>query len=192
MEIFKDIKGYEGFYQVSNLGTVRSIERKYIDSKGVQKRRSGKVLSPFKTRCGYLLVIVSKEGIAIKYSIHRLVAETFINKVDKRECVNHIDGNKQNNAVDNLEWCSHSENIKHAFRTGLKKPSMHRVGKKNEQNGKSVRIQQLTKDGLLIKEYPSISEAARQLNIRFGTSNIGSCANGKLSIAYGFKWQYAA
>lgn len=108
MEIYKDIKNYEGIYKVSNYGNVYSY---YTD----------KILKPikFKTKVTtYLRVDLVKNKKKCKHSIHRLVAEAFIENVDNKPCVNHIDNDASNNHVDNLEWCTHSENLLHAQKQG--------------------------------------------------------------------------
>lgn len=105
-EVWKDIKGYEGLYQVSNLGRVKSVKRN-LTLKPCNRNR-------------YLIVLLSKNGIKKAINVHRLVAQAFIPNPDDKRTVNHIDGNKQNNCVDNLEWCSQSENVKHAYDNKLK------------------------------------------------------------------------
>lgn len=116
-EIWKDIQGYEGLYQVSNLGRVKSLAR--LDTRG--QRVSEKILKLGKHRAGYFRVNLYKNGKMKQYLVHRLVALAFIPNPENKEQVNHIDGNKQNNVIENLEWCTHSENIQHAYRTGLAK-----------------------------------------------------------------------
>ncbi|HFK8175729.1 TPA: NUMOD3 domain-containing DNA-binding protein [Clostridium perfringens] len=117
MEVWKDIKGYEGMYQISNLGRVKALER--IDSRGL--RRKEKILKYNNTKNGYLEAVLCKNGKTKHITVHRLVAIHFIENINNLPIVNHIDGNKQNNKVDNLEWCTYSYNVKHAFRTGLAK-----------------------------------------------------------------------
>lgn len=115
-EIWKDIKGYEGLYQVSNLGRVKSLDRTYKSSLTNTETitRRGKVLKPLFNR-GYYYVALSSGNKVIRKSIHRLVAETFIpNNLNKPQ-VNHKDGNKKNNNVKNLEWATQSENQLHRF-----------------------------------------------------------------------------
>ena len=109
-EILKDIKGYEGRYQVSNLGNVKSLN--------YRRKGQKKILSQWNNGRGYLYVNFSNKN----YAVHRLVAETFIANIQRKEDVNHIDGNKKNNNVKNLEWCSRKENIQHAWKIGLDKP----------------------------------------------------------------------
>lgn len=116
-EIWKDIKGYEGLYQVSNLGRVKSLDT--ID------RLHRKHKSNIKHQCnngnGYLIVNLKHNGKQKNHLVHRIVATTFLENPDNKREVNHKDGNKQNNCVDNLEFVTRSENIKHAFKMGLNK-----------------------------------------------------------------------
>lgn len=109
MEIWKDIAGYEG-YQVSNLGTVKSLERECKGNKGCTFIRKGKVLSPKTHKNGYLIVGLCKDSKMKMYYIHRLVAEAFIQNPNNYPIINHKDENKQNNYIENLEWCDKSYN----------------------------------------------------------------------------------
>lgn len=106
-EVWKDIQGLEGCYQVSNMGRVRSVSRIVRAGKNKQRRTSGRVLTPWKTRHGYLQVNLGRNG---KAAIHRLVARAFIANPDNYPDVNHKDENKANNIASNLEWCNHSYN----------------------------------------------------------------------------------
>ena len=110
-EIWKDISGYEGLYQVSNLGRVRSFSK--FD------KASGHILSQQITPEGYPKVTLSVGGKRKHRKVHRLVAESFLDKTDESFIVNHIDGNKSNNSVLNLEWVSYSKNVKHALELEL-------------------------------------------------------------------------
>ena len=115
-EIFKDIKGYEGLYQVSNLGNVKSLPKG--DGNG-NKERILKFDNSNKTNTTtYLRVTLSGNGKTKRFSVHRLVAEAFIPNPDNKPHVNHIDNNGENNTVANLEWCTHSENMVHAQKQG--------------------------------------------------------------------------
>ena len=111
-EIWKDIKGYEGFYKVSNRGNVFSVERVYANG----KKRDGLILKPSCDRGGYLRVDICKNGVRKIESIHRLVAEAFIPNPNGLPQVNHIDEVKDNNNVENLEWCTREHNINHGKR----------------------------------------------------------------------------
>ena len=105
METWKDIKGYEGRYQVSSSGQVKGPR---------------KILKPFVSRFGYAEVNLHKQGKAKIALVHRLVAQAFLLNSKGSPCVNHLDGDKGNNCVDNLEWCTHQENTNHAILTGLR------------------------------------------------------------------------
>jgi hypothetical protein len=117
-EVWKDIAGYEGLYQVSNLGRVKSLERMIPYSKGMRKIPE-KIMKQEKNTDGYLrLKLVNNSGKKNK-KIHRLVAEAFIPNPEEKKCINHIDGDKSNNCVKNLEWVTYGENMKHAYENGL-------------------------------------------------------------------------
>lgn len=106
-EEFKSIKCYEGMYEISNYGRVISL-----------KFNREKILKHILNNSCQAITLC-KNGIAIRFDIHRLVAETFLDKSEEKNEVNHIDGNPQNNKVTNLEWCTHLENVRHAFKTDL-------------------------------------------------------------------------
>lgn len=127
MEIWKDVKDFEGLYQISNTGKVRSLKR---------NNTNGKILKSAFNYKGYEVVYFSKNNKKYVRKIHRLVAESFIPNLNHKEQVNHIDGNKANNNVDNLEWCTCRENIIHAYRNNLfeKQRNSH----KNKKNGSLV------------------------------------------------------
>lgn len=131
---------------------------------------------------GYVSVTLSGQR---SYRVHRLVAEAFIPNPENKPEVNHIDGNKQNNNVSNLEWCSHSENNIHAYRVLGKKS--HLEGKLGKNNPFSKRVLQI-KDGKIIAEFYGTGEASRQTNI--GQDSICRCCNGKRKTAGGFQWTY--
>lgn len=127
METWKPIKDYEGLYEISDCGRVKSLDR--WDS--LNRLKIGKILNCCDNGSGYMIVNLKAFGKQNIKTIHRLVAEAFIPNPNNLPCVNHKDGNKQNNNVDNLEWCTHSENMKHAFRTGL---SFQKKGEFNSQH----------------------------------------------------------
>lgn len=117
-EEWRDIPGYEDRYQVSNFGNVRSVDRfvEQFGHKNSYKRlMKGRTLILRKQRGGYLLATLTRDGKEKKETVHRLVALTFIPNPLNKEQVNHIDGNKENNCVENLEWCTQSENQKHCY-----------------------------------------------------------------------------
>lgn len=137
-EIWKDIKGFEGYYQVSNLGKVRSLDRvEYYQRKDsgkiTRRSRKGKPLVSKTDRYGYEVVHLRKDGeINVYPTVHRLVAEAFIENAENKPTVNHRDCDKKNNVVDNLEWNTISENTKHACDNGLHKPTV--VSMRGEKN----------------------------------------------------------
>lgn len=108
MEVFKDIEGFEGLYQISNLGNVKSL-------KGVRER----ILKANPNTYGYLQVGLQKDGKRYARTVHRLVAMAFLPNEYNKPDVNHLDGDKYNNCVDNLEWATEKENVNHAVETGL-------------------------------------------------------------------------
>lgn len=168
MEVWKDAVGFERAYQVSNLGRVKSKIRK-----GVIKE---KFLNPYKNNMGYECVDLWDNNHKKKL-VHRLVAEAFIPNPDCKPFINHIDGDKTNNKVENLEWCTHSENILHSFRV-----LGHRTVKGMVINNKPVKCLDTG------EVFPSASEAARHKGC--SQSNITKVILGKRNKAGGLKWAY--
>ena len=113
-EIWAPICGWEGLYEVSTLGRVRSLDRLVIEKTGKTRRRKGWVMAAVKSG-KYFGVTLSKGGCEVRLYLHRLVAEAFIPNPESKACVNHIDFNRSNNAVANLEWVTYAENSAHAF-----------------------------------------------------------------------------
>ena len=174
IEIWKDVKDYEGLYQVSNLGRVKSLNRKSKTKGDKYYLRKGRILIPRKSE--YLYVIFVKENTRKTCKIHRLVAETFIPNINSYPCVNHKDENKYNNNVDNLEWCSWEYNNNYGKRN-------KKVSIKN-----SKRVCQYTLNGHLIKEYYGMVEAERETGIAH--QSIAHCCKGKYHTAGGYIWKY--
>lgn len=140
-EEWRDIKGYEGLYQISEFGKVKSLERKVNGPKGLRIVEE-KILKPY-IGTGYKKVHLSKSGKGKQISVHRLVATNFIREPVGREVVNHIDGNKLNNHYSNLEWCTYRENNQHARENGLWKAfgSNHYLRKQTSRNSQTkVRV----------------------------------------------------
>jgi hypothetical protein len=178
MEVWKDIEGFEGLYQISNYGRVRSVDR-YIIHKGKtstwKQFKKGKIINPVLDDKGYYIVRLKKDKKYHK-KVHRLVAEHFLPRVEGKDYVNHKDGNKLNNHVDNLEWCTFLENIQHAYSMGL-----------NTSN-KPRRVQMLDLDGNVIREFYSLHEAAREVGAE--PTNIAKVCRGKRKTHMGYRWRY--
>lgn len=190
-EIWKDVVGYEGYYQVSNLGRVRSLDRIVRHKNGIITKYKSKIISQAKNRYGYIMVRLSKNCITTSFSVHRLVAIAFIDYDENRPEVNHIDGNKENNCVDNLEWCTRSQNIIHACKKGLrdtcKKSSIKNFKIASEKNKRKVNQYDL--NDKFIKQWEYISDVAKKM--KYDSSSISKCCRGKAKTAYGYKWEYA-
>lgn len=181
-EIWKDIENYEGLYQVSNLGKIKSLEHDRKADKGSYTQKS-RIMKSFIVR-GYYQVRLYKDRKYKNFSIHRLVAQAFIPNLENKAQVNHINGIKTDNRMENLEWCTQSENMIHAYKTGLQKPIL---------GGKNVlakAVAQYDKTGKLIKEYQSTMEAERETGISH--SNISSCCSnkGRYKTVGGYVWKY--
>lgn len=176
-EIWKSIKGYEGHYEVSTMGRVRSVPREVVYSAGYIRRNEGRILKPTeKTKspdCNYYVVSLSKNNVAKSVFIHRLVAEQFLERKPECDFVNHIDGDKHNNCVENLEWTTPRGNKLHAIYTGLDVPHYG-----------IRRIYCLTNGEV----YQSISEAARKLKL--DDSSISKVCRGKWKHTGGMVFRY--
>ncbi|MFY0760210.1 NUMOD4 motif-containing HNH endonuclease [Metabacillus dongyingensis] len=129
MEMWKDVVGYQGIYEVSNLGEVRTHEDKTSFSKrhGVDRKWKQRVLKQKVSKDKNCRVSLWKDGKEQTWLVHRLVAYAFLPKPEGKEYINHIDGNRLNNHVDNLEWCDHKENNNHAFDNRLIKTGQELV-----------------------------------------------------------------
>lgn len=168
----KDIKGYEGLYAITDEGQVYSYQNK-------------RFLTPAKCGNGYLKVILCRGKEDHKnLMIHRLVAEAFIPNPDEKLTVNHIDGNKQNNVVSNLEWNTYSENLKHAY--------SHELSSWNEKKGRPMRPVHMIdkKSGAVLKTYQSIGEAIRDIGAIRHSQIIDVC-RGRRKYFMGYVWRYA-
>ena len=160
MEKWLDIKGYEGLYQVSNLGEVKSLER-FRKNHTKNQIVEEKIRKTRKDVQGYLLLDLYKNNVPKTIRVHRLVAEAFIPNIDNKETVNHIDGDKSNNAVENLEWSSFKEQNVHFYKNKLKSDANIEKAVKamNKASSKKTRC---INTGLI---YDSASEASRSVGV---------------------------
>lgn len=139
-EIWKPIKKYEQCYEISNLGRIRSLTRTVIFKNGNRRTYKTKILTPkCNMKDGYLRIILHDiDGNTKTFTMHRLVAEAFIDNPNNYPIINHIDGNKSNNCVSNLEWCTYLYNLEHARKNGLATINTSGLQKINESNKKKV------------------------------------------------------
>ena len=174
-EIWKDIEGYEGIYQVSNLGRVKSLERVIVRGNGATLPVPKRILKSAKNKDGYQLVNLWKEGNRKRMYVHRLVAQAFLPNPDDLPQVNHKDENPSNNHVDNLEFCTADYNTNYGTRN-------ERIAEKQ-----SKPVLQYTLDGSFVREWLSTMEARRN---GYNIGNICNCCNGKLNRYKGYIWKY--
>lgn len=186
-EIWKDIEGYEGSYQVSNLGRVRSLTRKVKTFNGFRLTK-GKLLKPLKTNRNYFRVDLKRNQKDKYVSVHRLVAEAFLPNPNNLPEVNHKDSNPSNNNVKNLEWCTQSHNIKYAYKYGNAKPTKGCFQKGNIPYNRR-KINQYSKNGEYLNTFNSVKEAGLYVNTV--PSNINNCLSGNAKTAKGYIWKYA-
>lgn len=175
-EEWKPIEGFEGLYEISSYGRVKSFN---VSS-------SGKILRPSPDSGGYLRTSLTKDGKRKYVNVHRLVANAFLPRIDGKTCVNHIDGNKANNRLDNLEWCTYSENIQHAFRIGLYSGISEEATMKGVRRSAKNRTKQVIRsDG---KRFRNAAEAA--LAIGANRHSVYAAIRRKASL-YGYRFSYA-
>lgn len=178
-EIWKDIEGYEGLYQVSNLGRVKRIM--FINNR--TSKTINKILSNGKLdKNQYIQLKLSKDNNKKDIYLHRLVAQAFIPNPNHYSDINHIDGNKCNNRVDNLEWCTHKVNIQHAHKKGLVKV---KYGKNNHASKEVIQYDLLMNE---IGRYESTLDVERKLG--YFHTGIADCCRGRIKTSHGYIWKY--
>ena len=170
-ESWKDIEGYEGLYQVSNKGNVKSLN--------YNKTKKEKILKPFINSNGYLQVILCKNKTSKRFLVHRLVANAFLPNTNNYPCVNHKDECKTNNVVSNIEWCTYKYNTNYG--SCIKKMSESQI------NGKRSKAIGAFKGGKLVFTFPSTKEAGRQ---GFNQGAVASCCRGEIKSHKGYIWRY--
>lgn len=179
-EIWKDIEDYEGWYQVSNTGRVRSVDRTITYPDGKKNNKHGKVLSPGE-KTGYLYVVLCKDGKRTNKTAHRLVAQAFIPNPEGLPQVNHKNEVKNDNRVENLEWCDAAYNSAYGTARTRKSQTM--------TNGKrSKAVLQIDPNTMeILREWPSTAECGRN---GFNSSLVSACCLGKIKTHYGYIWKY--
>lgn len=180
-EIWKDIKNYEGLYQISNLGRVKSFARKGTRTK------ENRILKNSKNPKGYPQVRLMKNSIGKIVSIHRLVAEAFIPNPYNLPQVDHIDDNKENNCISNLQWITNKDNMAKAWKTGAR--SIEKTYKHGKDNHNARIVNQYDLNGNFIKTWYCIKDIQDKLH--FDNRNISACCRHKRPTAYKYKWKYA-
>lgn len=174
MKLRKQIKGYEGLYEVCSDGAIISMPRQKRLPNGKSCQSKERVLSPARIGTeGYEFVYLRKNGKSHRHYVHRIVAENFLEDIKSGNVVNHINGIKYDNHLENLEWCCQSDNVKHATRVlGL---------------GTTRKIAQYDKRGNYIRTWANAYEAQEKLGINRG--NINSCVNKHRKTAGGYRWE---
>lgn len=175
-ECWRWYDGYVDIAQVSTRGQVQTVDRWVTDTKGRKVFHEGRILKPKREKNGYLAVTLYRNGKPRTFKVHRLVAETWLDNPENKPEVNHLDENKSNNDVYNLEWCSRKENAN--WGTGIKR--------RTDSQSKPVQAIDPS-SGEVVKEFPSISEAGRN---GFSAGTISCCCRGKRRIHKGYIWRF--
>lgn len=183
-EIWKAVPNYEGMYEVSSKGRVRSIDRILQTARGLIYKK-GNVMHPNVNNSGYYYVCLCGKQKHWYAKVHRLVAMAFIPNPNNFPEVNHKDGNKLNCSVENLEWCTHSDNHKHSYKMGLSKLSIAQKAKQK----RLLQLDPVTEE--VIKVWESVSDANMYFYGKKYNSSIYRCIHGEYHTASGFKWKYA-
>ena len=204
-EIWKDVPQYEGLYQASTLGRVRSIDRVVDCKRDYQKHLKGKIISQKKHMAGYKIVCLSKNGNETHFFTHIVIARTFIENPENKPQVDHINTIRDDNRVCNLRWVSQSENnqnaitkqrmkdvakistTQHRFPKGYHPPI--RPQKKGGDNPAAKAVVQYSRKGEYIADYGSLTEAAAAMNKK-NVVNILQCCKGYRKTAFGYIWKY--
>lgn len=178
-EEWKDITGFEGLYQISSHGRVKSYPKTVKLGNGGMNYFPGRIMKPEVMKLGYIRAQLNNNGVRKRVLVHILVASHFVENPQLGKEVNHKDGNKANNHFRNLEWLSKSENVKHSYDVIGRKKAFH----------KKRAVNMISLSGIVIKTFPSINDAASKTGI--STGNIHGACNGRYKFFKGYKWSYA-
>jgi len=183
--MWKPVKNWEHLLEVNKFGAVRTIDRMVKARGGRYRRCSSVVKTPHLTLNGYMALHVYYQGKYKDLYLHRILAETFIPNPENKRTINHIDGVKTNNRLSNLEWATDSENIKHAWRTGLRTYTGKMLSAAYKRRKK---VTKYSMQGLPICSYVGVKLAANENGTQ--PSHINSVCKGSRNSAGGYKWKY--
>ena len=191
--MWKPIPGTNDLYFANENGEIMSSPRKraFVSHKTIEGEylRKGKILKQPLNKNGYPCVTIKLLDGSQKFiTVHKLIATTFIPNPENKPQINHIDGNKLNNAVSNLEWCTVQENIIHAYKMGLNKAGKAWLGKAGKDHPNSIPVVAYYPDGSVYKEYESACLAAKDMGLS-SSAHISQCVHGKRKTTAGFIWK---
>lgn len=183
-DVWMDVLGYEGIYKISRFGDVKTIERKQPNGTSFYRARIRKITV---TPKGYHRINLCKLSKQKAFFIHRLVAIAYLSNPNNYSQINHIDGDKSNNHVSNLEWCSDLQNKEHAkYVLGVRPSNLGVLGSTKKKSVFKIDIN----TGSIICKYDSLSEAKRGTPEATNVAGIGNAANGIQKSAFGFIWKF--
>lgn len=176
-EVFVPVKDYEGLYEVSNFGRLKTLKRQGTDER---------FISGYVDRTGYLRVSLTKNSVSKSFAVHRLVCAAFINNPFNKRTVNHKDGNKLNNHIDNLEWMTHSENHKHSY--DFLGRQTHMKGKSGALHHNAKKVKKTCLRTGKEEVFNTLKEAS--LSGDFCMGHISACCNNKRKTHKGYTWEF--